>query len=96
MPIPGQAMHPEMKDRTVCEVFEGADRLALIAYRGAFDGFHALAAAVSKTLLVRFDHNKYSVHAQAAGRPVEIHAPCYRNRSRLRAHWRAGAVLQNC
>ncbi len=31
-------------------------------------------AAVSKTLLVRFDHNKYSVDAKAAGRPVEVRA----------------------
>jgi len=66
--------HPELKDRTVWEVFEAADRPALIAYRGPFDGFHALPAAVSKTLLVRFDYNKYSVHAKAAGRPVDIHA----------------------
>jgi transposase len=69
-----RAVHPELKDRTVWEVFETADRPALIAYRGPFDGFHALPASVSKTLLVRFDHNKYSVHAKAAGRPVEIHA----------------------
>lgn len=69
-----QAPHPELKDRTVWEVFETADRPALIAYRGPFDGFHALPASVSKTLLVRFDYNKYSVHASAAGRPVEIHA----------------------
>ena len=68
------AVHPELKDRTVWEVFEAADRPALIAYHGSFDGFHALPAAVSKTLLVRFDYNKYSVHAKAAGRPVEIHA----------------------
>lgn len=66
--------HPELKDRTVWEVFEAADRPALIAYRGPFDGFQALPAAVSKTLLVRFDYNKYSVHAKAAGRPVDIHA----------------------
>ena len=69
-----QAAHPELKGRTVWEVFETAERPALIAYRGPFDGFHALPAAVSKTLLVRFDYNKYSVHASAAGRPVEIHA----------------------
>ena len=69
-----RATHPELKDRTVWDVFEAADRPALIAYRGPFDGFHALPASVSKTLLVRFDHNKYSVHAKAAGRPVEIHA----------------------
>jgi hypothetical protein len=29
---------------------------------------------VSKTCLVRFDNNKYSVNASAIGRPVEIHA----------------------
>ena len=69
-----RAMHPELRDRTVREVFETTDRPALIAYRGRFDGFHALPASVSKTLLVRFDHNKYSVHAKAAGRPVDIHA----------------------
>jgi len=66
--------HPEQKERTVWEVFEADERPALIAYRGPFDGFHALPASVSKTLLVRFDYNKYSVHAKAAGRPVDIHA----------------------
>jgi hypothetical protein len=29
---------------------------------------------VSKTCLIRFDNNKYSVNASALGRPVEIHA----------------------
>ena len=55
------------------EVFE-EERLKLIPYRGRFDGFHALPASVSKTCLVRFDTNKYSVNAKAVGRPVEIHA----------------------
>ena len=55
-------------------MFETTERPALIAYRGPFDGFHALPASVSKTLLVRFDYNKYSVHAKAAGRPVDVHA----------------------
>jgi uncharacterized protein (DUF427 family) len=31
-------------------------------------------ASVSKTCLVRFDNNKYSVTASAVGRPVEVHA----------------------
>jgi hypothetical protein len=31
-------------------------------------------AAVSKTCLVRFDNNRYSVAARAGGRPVEVHA----------------------
>ena len=29
---------------------------------------------MSKTCLVRFDNNKYSVSASAVGRPVEVHA----------------------
>jgi hypothetical protein len=54
-------------------VFE-EERPKLIPYRGRFDGFHALPASVSKTCLVRFDNNKYSVSASAVGRPVDIHA----------------------
>jgi hypothetical protein len=45
-----------------------------VPYAGRFDGFHAVPAAVSKTCLVRFDNNKYSVTASAVGRPVEVHA----------------------
>lgn len=33
-----------------------------------------MPASVSKTCLVRFDNNKYSVNAMAIGRPVEIYA----------------------
>ena len=65
--------HPERPDQTVWEVFE-EERPKLVAYRGRFDGFHALPASVSKTCLVRFDNNKYSVSASSVGRPVEIHA----------------------
>jgi transposase len=65
--------HPERPDRTVWDVFE-EERPKLVGYRGRFDGFHALPASVSKTCLVRFDNNKYSVNASAVGRPVEIHA----------------------
>jgi transposase len=65
--------HPELAEQTIWEVFE-AERPKLVPYVGRFDGFHAVPAAVSKTCLVRFDNNKYSVAASAAGRPVEIHA----------------------
>jgi transposase len=65
--------HPERPDQTVWEVFE-EERPNLVPYRGRFDGFHALPASVSKTCLVRFDNNKYSVNASAVGRPVEIQA----------------------
>jgi hypothetical protein len=65
--------HPERPGQTIWEVFE-EERPKLIPYRGRFDGFHALPASVSKTCLVRFDNNKYSVSASAVGRPVDIHA----------------------
>ena len=65
--------HPERADRTIWEVFE-EERPKLVRLRGRFDGFHAVSASVSKTCLVRFDSNKYSVKASAVGRPVEIHA----------------------
>ena len=62
-----------MTDLTVWQAFE-AERTQLVPIRGAFDGFHATQAAVSKTCLVRFDNNKYSVASRAVGRPVEIQA----------------------
>jgi transposase len=65
--------HPEQSGRTIWEAFED-ERLKLIPCGGRFDGFHALPASVSKTCLVRFDNNRYSVNASAIGRPVEIHA----------------------
>jgi len=65
--------HPERNDQTIWEVFE-AERPKLIPYAGHFDGFHTVPASVSKTCLVRFDNNKYSVAAHAVGRPVEVHA----------------------
>src|SRR5271170_978694 len=55
--------HPERTEQTIWEVFE-EERPKLIPYRGRFDGFHALPASVSKTCLVRFDNNKYSVSAR--------------------------------
>jgi transposase len=65
--------HPEFADRTVWQAFE-AERPHLVPIAGPFDGFHAVQASVSKTCLVRFDNNKYSVAARAVGRPVEIQA----------------------
>jgi hypothetical protein len=45
-----------------------------VRLRGRFDGFHEVTASVSKTCLVRFDNNKYSVNASAVGAPVDLHA----------------------
>ena len=73
--------HPEQRDRTVWEVFE-TERASLVPYRGRFDGFHAVPVSVSKTCLVRFDNNRYSVAAGAVGRPAEIRA--YADRIEIR------------
>jgi len=65
--------HPEMRNKTVWEVFE-QERSSLVPYAGPFDGFHAVPAAVSKTCLIRFDKNRYSVDARSVGKPVEVRA----------------------
>src|SRR5690554_1398350 len=65
--------HPEQSEQTIWEAFE-AERPHLVPYAGPFDGFHAVPASVSKTCLVRFDNNRYSVAARAVGRPAEVHA----------------------
>jgi transposase len=68
------AAHPVQRDRTVMAVYEAEDRPALVASRPPFDGFHEVEAAASATCLVRFDHNRYSVAARAAGRRVQLRA----------------------
>src|SRR6202051_12236 len=73
--------HPEIRERTIWDQFQ-AERPSLVAYAGRFDGFHGVPASVSKTCLVRFDNNGYSVSAHAIGRPVEIGA--YAERIELR------------
>ena len=65
--------HPELPERTIWDCFE-EERPKLIAYPGRFDGYHAVPASVSKTCLVRFDTNKYSVLSSSVGRPVDVHA----------------------
>jgi len=79
--------HPELRDRTTWDVFE-EERPSLVPYAGPFDGFHAVPASVSKTCLVRFDKNRYSVDARAVGRPVEIRA--YAERVEF---WQEGKIV---
>ena len=66
--------HPEIPDMTVEEVFEREERRCLIPWRGPFDGYQSRPGSVSKTCLVRFDANGYSVEARAAQRVVDIFA----------------------
>src|SRR5947207_11901792 len=85
--------HPELTEQTIWEVFE-AERPTLVPYAGRFDGFHAVPASVSKTCLVRFDNNQYSVAASAVGRPVEIRA--YADRIELRQDGRPLGDHRRC
>ena len=85
--------HPEMREKTIWEAFE-EERPSLVPYVGPFDGFHAVPASVSKTCLVRFDKNRYSVDARAVGRPIEIRAyadrlECWQNGQIVGRHVRA-------
>ena len=66
--------HPTIPGKTVWQVFEDERPFLTASYRGPFDGFHATEVAVSKTCLVRFDNNQYSVAARAVGRPVDVRA----------------------
>lgn len=43
-------------------------------YVGAFDGYRAVVSSVTRTCLIHFDRNRYSVPARVAGRPVEVQA----------------------
>jgi len=79
--------HPELTDRTIWQAFE-AERPQLVPIGRPFDGFNAIQASVSKTCLVRFDNNKYSLASRAVGRPVEIQA--YADRIVIR---RDGAIV---
>jgi transposase len=85
--------HPERREQTVWQMFE-AERPSLIPYAGRFDGFHAVPASVSKTCLVQFDKNKYSVSAHAVGRPAEIRA--YADRIEVRQDGRIVADHRRC
>jgi transposase len=85
--------HPEMREQTIWQMFE-AERPGLVPYAGPFDGFHAVPASVSKTCLVRFDNNKYSVMASAVGRPVEVRA--YADRIELRQAGRVVGAHRRC
>ena len=64
--------HPEFSPRKIFEVFE-CEREFLIPYAGAFDAFRSSQVRVSKTCLVRFDNNSYSVSAQVVGQSVEVY-----------------------
>lgn len=85
--------HPERREETIWQTFE-VERPALVPYAGRFDGFHSVPASVSKTCLVRFDNNRYSVSASVVGRPVEVRA--YAERIELRQDGRPVGSHPRC
>ena len=68
------AKHPELKDRTIDQVFAEERRHLLALPASPFDGYQGTTTRGSSQLLVSFDRNRYSVNAMAAGRSVEVRA----------------------
>jgi len=74
--------HPEFKERKVWDVYS-EEKADLVPWVGPVDGFAETTATASKTCLVRFDRNRYSVMAKAANRPVSLRAYAGRVEIRL-------------
>ena len=71
--------HPAFPEMSIFEVFACEERRCLVPGMAPFRGHAVHLTTASKTCLIRFDNNKYSVEARAAGRPVEVRAlggPC--------------------
>ena len=72
-PMPRSRRTPSTRTRPIFEVFE-AERAVLIPTVALLMASTRRSASVSKTCLVRFDNNKYSVMSKAVGRPVDVYA----------------------
>lgn len=72
------AKHPELKDKTVDQVFVEEKSKLLTLPASPFDGYQENVVRVSPQLLVSFDRNRYSVNAMAVGKTVSLRA--YANR----------------
>ncbi len=63
--------HPENKGKTLSDYWQ-AERDHLMDVPSAFDGFVEHNKRVSSTCLILFEHNRYSVPASFANRPVSL------------------------
>lgn len=68
------AKHPDLKDRTIDQIFAEERKYLLALPASPFDGYQGNAARVTSQLLVSFDRNRYSVNAMAVGKSVEVRA----------------------
>ena len=66
--------HPEQKEKTVFEVFEGEEKPALREMMRAFKGYSERVGKMSSTCLVQYDRNRYSADCRYANRSVSIRA----------------------
>ena len=64
--------HPEQKPRSIEAVWED-ERNSLMSAPAPFDGYIAVTKRVSSTCLITYEHNRYSVPASFANRPISLH-----------------------
>lgn len=67
-----ESMHPQFKQRRICECWEQERHHLMPMPPPAFDGFVEHSKRVSSTCLITFEHNRYSVPASYANRPVRL------------------------
>jgi transposase len=65
--------HPEEKERTIREVFE-EERASLLPFSAPFDGYTEKECRVTRTSLISYDRNQYSVESTVAGQTATIRA----------------------
>lgn len=69
--------HPEFTEQTVAEV-ASIEQASLVPVPTLFDAYQESTARVSRTALINFDRNRYSVQVSAIGKTVTVRA--YANR----------------
>jgi transposase len=68
------AKHPELKEKTIDQVFAQEKPHLLALPVSPFDGYKDSDVRVSSQLLINFDRNRYSVDAMAVGKTVSLRA----------------------
>jgi hypothetical protein len=84
---------PAVTSSTIWQAFE-AERPQLVQITAPIRRVPATQASVSKTCLIRFDNNKYSVASRAVGGPVEIQAGVYPRAGRRPDPWADHVVIR--
>jgi len=72
--IAGEGRHPEQTESTCWQVFESAERAALMPLTAPFDGFAERQCRVNSSALVTYDRNRYSVDCAVAGKAAAVRA----------------------